>query len=117
MAKINVHAGDWAKGSGNYMLGSFVLPKKTGWGGSEAIHSTDIVELELASEESVKRLGGTIGWGAIGGLALGPVGLLAGLIAGGRGTEVTFVAKFKDGRRLLASTDSKTFNSIRAAKF
>src|SRR3546814_10870207 len=56
-----------------------------------SIHKYSIADLEPASEESVKRIGGTLGWGAAGALVLGPVGLLAGLLAGGRGTEVTFV--------------------------
>jgi hypothetical protein len=99
------------------MLGSFSLPKKGGWGGFEGIHGSQLAEVEPASEDNVKRLGGTIGWGAAGAVLLGPVGLLAGLLAGGRGKDVTFVAKFKDGRRLLATTDSKTFTKIRALVF
>lgn len=117
MAKITVHAGDWPKGYGQFTFGSFALPKKGGWGGFEGVASSALAEVELASEESVKRLGGTVGWGAVGGVLLGPVGLLAGLLAGGRGTSVTFIAKFKDGRKLLASTDSKTFTKIRAEVF
>jgi len=30
---------------------------------------------------------------------------------------VTFIAKFKDGRKLLATTDSKTFTKLRALVF
>ncbi len=98
-------------------MGSFALPKSSGWGGFEGIHASELLELEAASEESVKRLGGTIGWGVVGATLLGPVGLLAGLLAGGRGKDVTFVAKFKDGRKLLATTDGKTFNKMRAHTF
>lgn len=50
-------------------------------------------------------------------LALGQVGLLAGLILGGNKKEVTFVAKFKDGRKMLATTDSKSFTKMQAATF
>ena len=73
--------------------------------------------MEVASEESVKRIGGTLGWGAAGMLALGPVGLLAGLLLGGKKKEVTFVAKVKDGRKLLGTTDHKTFTKLKAAAF
>jgi hypothetical protein len=52
-----------------------------------------------------------------GGVLLGPAGLLAGLLLGGKKTEVTFVAKFKDSRKLLATADSATFAKIRAAAF
>ena len=43
----------------------------------------DIEELEVAIEETVKRLGGTAGWGGAGGVLLGPVGLLAGTARAG----------------------------------
>ena len=83
----------------------------------EAIPFTNLEEVEVATEDSVKKVGGTIGWGAAGAVMLGPVGLLAGLLLGGKGKEVTFVAKFKDGRKLLATTDGKTFAKIQAAVF
>jgi len=47
----------------------------------------------------------------------GPMGLLAGLMLGGRKKEVTFVARFKDERKLLATTDRKTFIALQAAAF
>ncbi len=65
--------------------------------------------MEIAKEENVKRLGGTLGWGAAGLIVLGPVGLLARLLAGGRRKDVTFIAQFDNGRKLLATTDNKTF--------
>jgi len=43
--------------------------------------------------------------------------LLAGLLLGGNKKEITFVAKFKDGRKLLATTDSGTFTKLQAAVF
>lgn len=117
MGKIKVHAGDWAKGSGQFMFGSFSLPKKTGWGSLEGVSGSNLAEVMPASEENVKRVGGTVGWGVTGAVLLGPVGLLAGLIAGGRGKDVTFIAKFKDGRKLLATTDNKTFIKIQSLVF
>lgn len=117
MGKLKVHAGDFLKGEGSFGSASFVLrTKEHSWVG-EVIRVTSIETLEIASEENVKKIGGTIGWGAAGGVLLGPVGLLAGLLAGGRKKEVTFVAKFKDGRKLLATTDSKTFIKMKAAVF
>ena len=83
----------------------------------ETIPVTELDVVDIATEENVKKLGGTVGWGAAGALILGPVGLLAGLLLGGRKKQVTFVAKFKDGRKLLASTDSKTFTKLQAAVF
>lgn len=117
MATIKVHAGDFTKGEGSFIYGSFTLRTEAHPWMGESISVSQLESLEIATEEAVKKIGGTIGWGAVGGLLLGPLGLLAGVLAGGRGKEVTFVAKFKDGRKLLATTDSKTFTKLHAAVF
>lgn len=78
---------------------------------------TQIESLEVATEENVKKMGGAIGWGLVGGIALGGIGALAGVLAGGSGKEVTFVCKFKDGRKMLVKADVKVFESIQAACF
>lgn len=116
MAKVVVHAGDWPKGKGDYMWGSIQLPIAGSWK-KDLISVSELATVELATEDSVKRVGGTVGWGAAGAVLLGPVGLLAGLLLGGRGKDITFVATFKDGRKLLATTDSKTFTKLQAAVF
>lgn len=117
MAKVTVHAGDFLKGDSQFSFGSLVLRTEAHSFVGEAIPVTQLESVEVASEESVKKIGGTIGWGAAGALVLGPVGLLAGLLLGGKKKEVTFVAKFKDGRKLLATTDSGTFTKLQAAVF
>lgn len=122
LAKIKVHAGDWLKGEGSVspLMNTISLPNRTDpWLGLQCEHISldNLSEVESATEESVKRLGGTIGWGLVGGALLGPVGLLAGLLAGGRAKDVTFVARFKDGRKVLATTDSKSFTKLKAAVF
>jgi hypothetical protein len=116
LGSLKVHAGEFkdAKGA-NFVAGQFVFA--TGVFSSEKLPAAEVAELDVASEESVKRMGGAIGWGLVGGLALGGIGAIAGLLAGGRSKEVTFVCKFKDGRRLLATTDSKTYTEIQAACF
>ena len=117
MAKVTVHAGDFLKGDSQFSFGSLVLRTEAHSFVGEAIPITQLESVEVASEESVKKIGGTVGWGAAGALVLGPVGLLAGLLLGGRKKEVTFVAKFKDGRKLLATTDSGTYTKLQAAVF
>ena len=117
MAKVKVHAGDFLEGDNQYSFGSLILKTKEHRFFGETIPITELETVEVATEESVKKLGGTVGWGAAGALILGPVGLLAGLLLGGKKKEVTFIAKFKDGRKLLASTDSKTFTKLQASVF
>ena len=118
MAKITVHAGDFYKGSQHQLSFSTLtlFSDKAKWMG-ESIPISSLATVEPASEESVKRIGGTVGWGAAGALVLGPVGLLAGLVLGGKGKDVTFVATLKDGRKMLATTDSKSFTKLQAAVF
>ncbi|MDN3525633.1 hypothetical protein QWY79_10190 [Halomonas sabkhae] len=116
MAKIKVHAGDFSKINAQYTFGSFVLNEPGKWT-STSYSSNDIEVLEQASEENVKRLAGTAGWGVAGAALLGPVGLLAGLIGGGRGKDVTFVVKFSDGKKLLGTVDSKAYTKMQASLF
>ena len=86
-------------------------------GKSNSFNKYDVEEVSIATEENVKRVGGTVGWGLAGAAILGPVGLLAGLLLGGKGKDVTFIIKFKDGRKMLATTDSKTFTKLAAMAF
>lgn len=117
MATIKVHAGDFLKGDGKFSFDSLTLKTKEHVWVGETISIKELETVELASEENVKKIGGTVGWGAAGALVFGPVGLLAGLLLGGKKKDITFVAKFKDGRKLLATTDSKTFTKLQAAVF
>lgn len=122
MGKIKIHAGDFPEGKDSQFInGTFLLAtggkSMLGVPKWEKIKPDSVAELEKATEDAVKRIGGTVGWGVAGAVLLGPVGLLAGLLAGGRGKDVTFVAQLRDGRRLLATTDAKTYTQMQAAMF
>jgi len=117
MGKIKVHAGDFLDGDNYCGPAAFLLITKEHrfWG--EKIPLTELETVEIATEESVRKLGGAIGLGVASAILFGPVGLLAGLLLAGKKKKVTFVAKFKDGRKLLATTDSKTYIMLQAAVF
>ncbi len=117
MASIEILAGDWKKQKVSYTLGSLTFQPPPGKWMPEVVHQGELEEVAIATEETVKKLGGTIGWGAAGALILGPVGLLAGLLLGGKKKEVTFIAKFRDGRKFMATTDSGTFTKLQAVVF
>ena len=117
MSSIKILAGDYPKGTAQFSSHSITLPWQAGdgfWGG-KSLKTSEIGEIDIASEESIKRIGGTVGWGAAGAVILGPVGLLAGLLLGGKSKEVTFVVRFKDGTKMLATADSKTYTKLVAA--
>ena len=117
LGTLEVHAGDFDKGNDHQFVVDELIMKRHSKFFRERIPAAHIEEVEVASEENVKRLGGTIGWGVVGGVLLGPAGLLAGLLLGGKGKKVTFICKLKDGRRFLASTSSKTYTEILATQF
>ena len=115
--RVKVLAGDFLKGDGEISWGLITLKtREHSWIG-EGFPLKDIESVEVATEESVKRVGGTVGWGVAGAALLGPLGLLAGLVMGGRGKDVTFVAKFQDGRKVLATTTAKGYQELLAATF
>ena len=116
MGEVKVHAGDF-RGSGSFTFGVFSLKTEAHPFVGETIHGSELETVAIATEETVKTVAGTVGWGLVGGALLGPVGLLAGLLGGGRKKKVTFVARFKDGRKLLGTTDNKTFIKLQAAVF
>lgn len=118
MAKIKVLAGDFSKGDASYSFGMITLKTKEHSFLGENMKVKDTFEaVEIATEESAVKLGGAVGWGAAGALLAGPVGLLAGAVLGGRGKDVVFVAKLKDGRKFMGQTDSKTFTKLKAEVF
>jgi hypothetical protein len=119
MHYFKIHAGDFGDGEGSFgsISDTFSLPIKGRTFAHETLAKAEIAQIDIATEENVKKLSGTVGWGLVGGALLGPVGLLAGLLMGGRAKNVVFIVKLKDGRKLLASTDSKTFIAIQAAAF
>jgi hypothetical protein len=116
MSRLMVLAGDFPKGEGRISADSLVLPNAGGSPG-EQVPMTSLQSVEVANEETARDMVGTLGWGAAGALLLGPVGLLAGLFLGGRTKEVTFVARFRDGRKLLGTTDSGSYTKLLAAVF
>jgi hypothetical protein len=116
MASIKLHAGDWGKGSAAVHFGQIVFPWRSGLT-QETRSVSSIKSVMPASEQNVKKFAGSAGWGAVGALALGPLGLLAGVLAGGNKKEVTFIAEFGDGKKFLGTTDNKTYTKLLAAGF
>jgi hypothetical protein len=59
----------------------------------------------------------TVGMAAVGSLVLGPVGLVGGALAGGNKKRIMFTLTLKDGRRMLATADGKTWTKLQSALF
>ena len=112
MTRLTVQSGDFLQGEAEYRNGSLTLKTARSPSPGEKIALSRIKDMQVANQESSRNLGSAIGWGMAGALVAGPIGLLAGLWLGGKDEEVTFLATFKDGRKLLAVTDSKTWSKL-----
>ena len=77
----------------------------------------NIDKIEVVTEESKKKFIGAAGWGLVGSAALGPVGLIAGVLAGGNKKEICFVCYLKDGRKFMAFSDPTVYQEFVAAQF
>lgn len=123
MATIKVIAGDLATGKWYFssVLGhaTMSIPSTTEhlWKGERVDLNEDLERVELQTEDNIKKLGGTAGWGLAGAALLGPVGAIGGILLGGRGKEVMFAAYLKDGRKFLGTTDGKTWQKLSALTF
>jgi hypothetical protein len=102
MATFKIHGGDFIGGDCSG-YGFRLL----------TISARAIKSIEVLNESSAKKMGGTLGWGAVGALTLGPVGGLAGLLLGGKSSNVTVHCVFKDGRKFVATIDAKTYAKLR----
>lgn len=121
---MEIHAGDFPKKtqlvvSGNHARLALPWQAGDGWGSGQKVELTKatVAELAIANEESVKKFGRAAGLGLVGGLVLGPAGLIAGALVGGRKKNVTFILELVDGRRMLATVDSSTFTKLQGALF
>ena len=114
MGKIKVLAGDFT-GEGRYAEGRITLRPKEQPSPAHRMTVADFfASIEIAAQHDKVRVAGALGWGAAGAILAGPAGLLAGAFLGGRGKQVVFTAVLKDGRKLLAQTDSHTYADLKS---
>ncbi len=71
-------------------------------------NKSTIESYEVITDEQRKSAASGIARGAIGGIILGPVGLLAGLSAKNKGIY-NIAIQFKDGKRSLVEVDDKIY--------
>jgi len=83
----------------------------------EEVPASEVASLAVVGQATGKSFGGAAVAGLAGGLLLGPVGLVAGALAGGNKDAVTFELTLRDGRRLLGSAKSVAFQELQAALF
>lgn len=72
----------------------------------------NLVTLTQITEENKASFIGKAGWGLAGGLVLGPVGLLAGLLAGGNKKTVCCAFEMLPNYRFVAEIEAKAYAAL-----
>lgn len=93
---IKFLAGDYGKEEYIYIKNKNKLRCSSKMFGAKELFLSSIASCEVANEESVKKLGGTLGGALVGGVLLGGIGAVAGAVAGGKTTESTVIIEFKN---------------------
>lgn len=114
----------WSKLDGGVAVTSLAVTSLTGFLGVYMLEtrygSTSpilpyIDEITEITEDNAVNFKGAAGWGIVGGLLTGGVGLLAGAILGGRGKTKTFAVRFKGGSQFLCRGKSKDYAKLLGA--
>lgn len=106
-----VISGDFPEGA--QMSLNFLGDVFLSWGFVHNFNLRGQVErVELVTEENKKKLLSAAGWGLVGGVLAGPLGLIPGLVFGGRTKEICFACYLKDGRKFLAVSDNSIYQKI-----
>lgn len=71
-----------------------------------------IIKCEQITEENKNKVFAKAGWATLGAIALGPFGLLAGLLMGGKTKNIVVAIKLLDGREFLAECDLATYKKL-----
>ena len=69
----------------------------------------NIANITQVTEENKKSFTGSAAWGLVGALALGGIGALAGVLAGGNSKELLVAIQLKSGENILGTVDMETF--------
>ena len=105
-------------GKSRYRIGMFNFPDPDNEGGLSygriLYRMTAVSEMQELTEENKVKVLGAAGWGTVGALVAGPVGLLAGMVLGGRGSNMVIAVTFKDGRKALLQVDATTWTNMLA---
>lgn len=112
IGRIKIIAGDFEHSNASQYLRGSLLMKNHGKFSREKISIREIAVLEEITQENVTSFSGAAGLGLAGGVLLGPVGMLAGLVVGGKRNNKTFRCTFNDGRAFIGTASEKTYNAI-----
>ena len=97
------------------IFGKYTLEIPEGFFKSRKVSLNDhLVAVEHLTEENKYSILGKAGWGTLGAIALGPVGLLAGLVLGGNSKELCCACKLDTGEEFLVSCDTEECQKLKS---
>lgn len=112
---IKILAGDWEAGTRcAFNPAIFGRPDRLaiGWPFGVEYTAKEIASIEIVTEHNQTSIMGKVGWGALGGIALGPLGLLAGVLGGGNRHLKVVALELINGKRALIQCDAKSYAEI-----
>ena len=109
-AKNKIIAGDHANNAVIHALGTVQI--STGLFKTVMVDKTTVESYELITDEHRKSAASGITRGIVGGVLLGPVGMLAGAVSAKNKGTYTVAIRFKDGRNSLLEVDDKIYKAI-----
>ncbi len=97
------------------LFGSYTLSIPEGFFKSRKVSLNDhLVAVEHITEENKYSILGKAGWGTLGAIALGPVGLLAGIVLGGNSKELCCACKLDTGEEFLVSCETEECQKLKS---
>ncbi|MEE9315125.1 MAG: hypothetical protein V3V02_10795 [Rhizobiaceae bacterium] len=114
LGTFEIIAGDFKLGKEHQLLNDKFTLKVEGKFFRESIKTTAIEKIEVATDESVQKVGASVGWALAGGLIAGPLGAVTAGVIGGKKNQTTFICHFKDGRKFVGIIPSKLYAKLAA---
>lgn len=109
-ARNNVQAGDYL---GKQVTCTFGMVQiLTSFGKGLSLDKTTVESYELITDEHRKSAASGVTRGIVGGVLLGPVGLLAGGLSAKNKGVYQLAIEFKDGKRSLLEIEDKIYKAL-----
>lgn len=89
------------------------LERSSGFLKTEKIKITDnLTSIDQVTEENKNSILAKAGWGTLGGVLLGPIGLAAGLWLTGKSKEICIACELKSGEKFVANVDTDAYKEF-----
>ena len=89
-------------------FGNIFHSYKSEWGSPNNVGPLPkLSQCEIVTDENKVNFIGAAGWGAVGGILTGGIGILAGALLGGRGKATVCAIKFPDGSQFIVQGKTK----------